>query len=380
MNTSLATSQQGALSIAPAAASQNAARIYLASLDSEKSRSTMAQALGVIAHIAMHGDVPASDMTGMSREQRKASAADLRSLVDIMPWHDISAEHARAIAARLRGHYDARSYNKSIAALRGTLRAAIGLVRDAGRRARAEAASTEDMMRLAVLSQDRQDTLADAIGVLKSVNVASKGSDQATGRMLTLGETMALIATCQDGTNAGVRDAALLGLGIVCGLRRAELAAVDFADFDSSNGALTVQRGKGNKRRVVYVTNGARAALGDWLEVRGSQPGPLFVSIKKGDTLTGRRLTPQGVYTILATRAAAAGVTRFSPHDLRRTYVSTLLDNGADLVTVQKLAGHASVSTTAGYDRRGERAKQDAAKTLHFPYQRKAAQDAARRV
>ena len=89
-------------------------------------------------------------------------------------------------------------------------------------------------------------------------------------------------------------------------------------------------------------------------------------------------ITPQTAYDVLRRRAAEAGVSSCSPHDLRRTFVSNLLDAGADLVTVQNLAGHASPATTARYDRRGEETKRVAAELLHVPYRPRTA--AATRV
>ena len=112
------------------------------------------------------------------------------------------------------------------------------------------------------------------------------------------------------------------------------------------------------------------AHLRDCLLVRGDRAGPLFVRILKGGKLTSARLTPQAIYHIQHARARAAGVATFSPHDLRRTYAGDLLDAGVDLATVQKLMGHSDANTTARYDRRGERAKRQAARLLHVPYQR----------
>ena len=156
------------------------------------------------------------------------------------------------------------------------------------------------------------------------------------------------------------------------GLRREEAVALLVDDYDPEDSSLRV-RGKGNRERIAYATNGGRDALDDWLQVRGVDPGPLFVPVDKAGRLTLRRITGTAVLYMLRRRATAAGVARFSPHDLRRSYVSDLLDAGADISTVQRLAGHASPLTTARYDRRGERAKRQAAELLHVPYARRTA-------
>ena len=101
---------------------------------------------------------------------------------------------------------------------------------------------------------------------------------------------------------------------------------------------------------------------------RAASQVPLFYPVNKGGKITARRITNQAVYNALAKRGFEAGVKNFSPHDLHRPCISDELDAGADISTVSKQVGHASVNTTMRYDRRPEQAKQKAAGLLHLPY------------
>ncbi len=143
--------------------------------------------------------------------------------------------------------------------------------------------------------------------------------------------------------------------------------ALEVSDYDPETGALIV-RGKGNKERTGYIDDGAAEAMAAWLVVRGDDPGPLFCPITQTGQVVIRSMTDQAVYAILRSRAKKAKVRSFSPHDLRRSCVSDLLDAGVDIAVVQRFVGHANVTTTARYDRRGEHAKKRAAKSLHVPF------------
>jgi integrase len=102
--------------------------------------------------------------------------------------------------------------------------------------------------------------------------------------------------------------------------------------------------------------------------VRGFEAGPLFLAVDKAGNVRPRRITTGAVYQILGRLQEAAKVKPFSPHDCRRSYVTALLAAGNSIAVVQKLAGHASVATTARYDRSDEDAKRRAAETLHVPF------------
>ena len=300
---------------------QNPAAVYLASLQSDAGRRTQRQALARMAEILTAG-----------------GHADPFSF----PWQALRYQHTAALRAQLMQAYKPATVNKFLSALRGVLKQAWTL----------ELMTAEEYSRAANLKPAKGETLP-------------------AGRELDRGEIAALLRTCEkDTTPAGARDAAILAVMYTCGLRREEVTRLDLADYDPETGRLVI-RGKGHKERTAYVTGGAEAALSDWLTVRGADPGPLFWPINKGGNMTARTMTTQAVYNLLEKRAAQAGLAAFSPHDLRRTFVSDLLDAGADIATVAKLAGHANVQTTARYDRRNEQAKRKAAGLLHIPYHKR---------
>jgi site-specific recombinase XerD len=160
------------------------------------------------------------------------------------------------------------------------------------------------------------------------------------------------------------------------GLRRSEVSALDTADYYSNSdgpGYLSVRSGKGNMDRASPINSNACESIERWIEFRErfgdsrSTYEPLFNPISKSEKISDKRMTDQGVLYVLQRRAGESGVASFTPHDLRRTFIGDLLDAGADIATVQQLAGHANVQTTARYDRRGEQAKRKAASLLDIP-------------
>jgi site-specific recombinase XerD len=297
------------------------AAVYLASLTSERSRRVMEQALRTIAAL----------LTGQN-----AKEADILNV----NWAALRYQHTAAIRSHLAEEFSAATTNRLLSALRGVLKEAWRLGH----------MSADDYQRAIDVKNIRAETVP-------------------AGRELSQGEILALVEACKrDDSPAGVRDAAILGLLYTCGLRRAELVALDVEDFDSDSGKLVVRAGKGRKQRTVYVQGGASQALTDYMKRTDRQNGPLFVPILKGSRVTERRMNAQSIYDMLKKRADQAGVKDFSPHDFRRTFVGDMLDRGVDIATVANIAGHASVDTTRRYDRRPEETKKKAATKLHFPY------------
>lgn len=134
---------------------------------------------------------------------------------------------------------------------------------------------------------------------------------------------------------------------------------------------LILRRAKGDKTRSVAVYNGAMEYLRDWLALRGSCEGPVFLAIRKGGAIQDHGLGGQSLQEMLSRRAKAVGVLDVHWHDARRTLAGNLLDAGTDLATVQRILGHSSPVTTSAYDRRPEETLSRALRGLHVPYLRR---------
>lgn len=140
-----------------------------------------------------------------------------------------------------------------------------------------------------------------------------------------------------------LRDVAILEILYGTGIRVGELAGLKFQDMDLGEAWVRV-RGKGNKERIVPLGGKAMAALRAYLQERGTGPGPLFLNPQ------GARLTERSIQRIVKRRALRAGIVkRTTPHTLRHSFATHLLEEGADLRGIQELLGHSSLSTTQKY-------------------------------
>jgi integrase/recombinase XerD len=166
---------------------------------------------------------------------------------------------------------------------------------------------------------------------------------------LTVDEAIALVESPVLTTPAGLRDRGMLELLYGGGLRVSELTGLDVDDVDLDDGVARVL-GKGGKERDVPIGAPARGALGAYLTsgrpalATARSRGALFLNMRGG------RLTRQSCARMLERQAHAAGIRRtVTPHDLRHSFATHLLEGGADVRVVQELLGHASVATTQIY-------------------------------
>ena len=255
------------------------------------------------------------------------------------PWEDLRYQHTARVRRELVQRYAPATVNKMLSALRGVLKNA---------------------WRLGMMDAD---TYSRAVAV-ENVRAKTQPKGEAVGQ----DELAALFQVCaKDESPAGRRDAAMFAVLYGGGLRRAELCGLDLADFDPEDCSLTVRAGKGRRDRTVYLPESVCEHLKAWIEVRQEEPGPLFCPVRMTGEVPISRLRGESLWYILKRRQRQAGLAGITPHGFRRAHVSSLLEAGVDLLTVQDLVGHANAVTTARYDRRGEGAKQRAVQSLTLP-------------
>jgi site-specific recombinase XerD len=147
-----------------------------------------------------------------------------------------------------------------------------------------------------------------------------------------------------------LRDRAILELFFSTGLRVSELCGLN-QDLDLTRDEFSV-RGKGEKVRVVFLSSSAKQAIAEYLKARGDMSDALFVGYPKAakNRKDLPRLTPRSVERLVKHYAVKAGITRkVTPHVIRHSFATDLLENGADLRSVQALLGHANIATTQVY-------------------------------
>lgn len=164
-------------------------------------------------------------------------------------------------------------------------------------------------------------------------------------------------------TNRDIRNYAVFTLACGSGLRRRELLLLDVGDITENT--VTIH-GKGNKSRKVQLSEFVSNAVNAWINTANRKSGPLFSKIDKKDVVQCNRISTMGIGCIIRQIIEECRLEHFTPHDLRRTFATTLFDIGADQLAVKELMGHTSLNTTAIYDRRGEKKKIDAIKLLPF--------------
>jgi site-specific recombinase XerD len=181
--------------------------------------------------------------------------------------------------------------------------------------------------------------------------------------LITSTELGRLLAATDGTDEKSLRDKAILELFFSTGLRVSELCSLD-TDLDLSRDEFSV-RGKGDKVRVVFLSPSAKEAVRQYLKARKDMREALFVNLAKGRA-RGERLTPRAIEMMIKQYAAKAGITKkVTPHVLRHSFATDLLQNGADIRSVQQLLGHASINTTQIYTHVTDTHLRDVHKKFH---------------
>ena len=146
------------------------------------------------------------------------------------------------------------------------------------------------------------------------------------------------------------RNRALLAILFYAGLRRSEVAVLQWRDIDLDSGLITVQHGKGDKARTVpMLSETQRECLRDWYDVTQGRTY-VFCGMRKGDRLEADKpMSTNAIWNVVKATGEIIGIDNLAPHDARRTLLTNALQSGANVADAQFIAGHSNPQTTLGY-------------------------------
>lgn len=284
----------------------------------------------------------------LAPNSQRSIASQLNSIAEMLEWpaekrqmmfHQIDYQQASHIKAMLLAKgWSPRSINRAMAGIRNIVKVAV----------------------IAGLASERQAVQLQAITRIKHGN--HKGTPLSTDQVAKLFKVLA-----NETSLIGSRNAAIFAVLLGVGIRRSELVALRLSDYSLDERTLYIRKGKGNKSRTVYLPTWSCDALQGWISIRGDEEGALFLRIARGGGIQqGSQLSTSFIYTLIRKTLAQIGVNNASPHDLRRTFITRLLEQNVDLNTVRQMAGHADIATTIMYDKRDHAAMQQAASMLSY--------------
>ena len=285
----------------------------------------------------LQGLVPTGRRSVKSLLKTASGILDFEGELEVMPWSIIEYQHLASIRNTLQEQQkSANTINLTLSALKGVMKACFNLK---------------------LISADQLLLLND----IKRV----RGKRLPSGRSLSKQDIKKIYRACEkDKTTAGKRDQAIIATMLASGIRRSEVVNITLNDYNTRNGQLNIQAGKGNKQRTAYLNTDSRKIIKKWLNARGTEEGALFNPITKASTIQYRKISSQSIYGIIRKRAEQAKIEPCRPHDLRRTFVTHLLEAGIDINTARQLAGHSDIQTTARYDLRDEKTQKRALRRL----------------
>jgi site-specific recombinase XerD len=285
----------------------------------------------VLRYLADRDALPAT-MKGYHQKMRQAQSLLIESGYEHgkadqppaeFPWHLLTVKDAQRLERLVTSRYSNAKTRENL----------LGIVRSLVR----------ETSRAGLMSLDERERI---LGVLP-IRACPRSR---VGRVISPDEQRRLLTGAATHPDAFIaaRDIALISVFLSTGFRVSDVAGLQLSGYQPSDGSL-VGRVKGGSNLTGWLNQAAQSHLDAWIKVRGKQPGPLFLANASGDGLTAH-----GIYQRVRAIWETAGIARITPHDFRRTFITSLLRAGVDPFTVARLVGHARVTTTMLYDRRTE--------------------------